>query len=134
MFNAKTKAGFAEITTDNTTIIGAGTTIKGDIESNGDIRVDGKLIGNLHSGAKILIGPGGNIEGNLHGKDADILGKITGKIKVEDLLQLRESANVKGDIYAGKLQIEPTVTFNGQCYMGANIVDLNSEITNAVNQ
>ena len=134
MFNSKTKPDFAEITNDSTSIIGAGTVIKGDIESKGDIRVDGTVIGNIESGAKILIGQEGKIEGNVHGAQADVLGKISGKIKVDDLLQLRGNANIKGDIYAAKLQIEPTVTFNGQCYMGANIVELGQEIANVVNQ
>jgi len=80
MFNSKTKSTFAEIATESTTIIGTGTIIKGDIESKGDIRIDGTLLGNLSSGAKILIGPDGNIEGNILGKDADVLGRISGKI------------------------------------------------------
>jgi cytoskeletal protein CcmA (bactofilin family) len=134
MFNSKAKTGFAEITSESTTIIGAGTTISGNIESKGDIRVDGVLIGNLHSGAKILIGPDGNVEGDLHGLHADILGKVTGKIKVEELLQLRDNANIKGDIYAGKLHIEPSVTFNGHCFMGANVVELNTELNNTLSQ
>jgi cytoskeletal protein CcmA (bactofilin family) len=134
MFNSKTKPDFAETSNDSTSIIGAGTIIKGDIESKGDIRVDGTIIGNIESGAKILVGQEGRIEGNIHGVQADVLGKISGKIKVDDLLQLRGNANIKGDIYAAKLQIEPSVTFNGQCYMGANIVELGQDISNVVNQ
>ncbi len=134
MFNSKTKPDFAETSNDSTSIIGAGTVIKGDIESKGDIRVDGTIIGNIESGAKILVGQEGRIEGNIHGVQADVLGKISGKIKVDDLLQLRGNANIKGDIYAAKLQIEPSVTFNGQCYMGANIVELGQDISNVVNQ
>lgn len=134
MFNGKTKAPFAETVGNGITIVGAGTTITGDIESNGDIRIDGILIGNIISKSKILVGPEGKIDGDVHGQQADILGNVNGKIKVTDLLQLRGKANVKGDIFAGKLQIEPSVTFNGQCHMGANVVELNTEITPAVNQ
>ena len=134
MFNSKTKGSFDETSTSANTIIGAGTTITGDIESNGDIRIDGILKGNLMAKLKILIGPEGMIEGDIEGQLADVLGKVTGKIKVKELLHLRGKATVHGDIYAGKLQIEPTVTFNGQCHMGANIVDLNAERANAVNQ
>ena len=134
MFNAKTKVPFSESTFGSTTIIGAGTVINGDVESNSDIRIDGVLIGNITAKAKILIGPNGVVNGNVSGIQADVSGKITGKIKVEELLQLRDKANVQGDIYAGKLQIEPTATFNGQCHMGANIVELNVELSNAINQ
>ena len=134
MFTSKSKNSFDESNINANTIIGAGTSITGDIESNGDIRIDGKLKGNLKAKAKILIGPDGFVEGNVTGQQADILGKIVGNIQVKDLLHLRGKATLEGDIYAGKLQIEPSVTFNGQCHMGANIVELNSERSNAVNQ
>jgi cytoskeletal protein CcmA (bactofilin family) len=127
MFSSKSKNTFDDGSTSANTIIGAGTKIKGDITSNGDIRIDGTLVGNLSAKAKILIGPEGIIEGDIEGQQADVLGKVTGKIKVKDLLNLRGKAVVQGDIFAGKLQVEPTATFNGQCHMGANVVELNSE-------
>ncbi len=133
MFNSKNSAA-GEASLGGTTIIGAGTTIKGNIESNSDIRIDGVLIGNVTVGAKILIGPNGVVNGDVTGLQADVSGKVTGKIKVDALLQLRDKANVQGNIYAGKLQIEPTATFNGQCHMGANIVELNAELSNAAIQ
>ena len=135
MFNSKSKNAFDDTSTSANTIIGAGTTITGNISSNGDIRIDGTLIGNLTAKAKILIGPEGIVEGDLEGMQADILGKVVGKIKVKDLLNIRGKATLQGDIYAGKLQIEPTTTFNGQCHMGANVVELNSERSaTAINQ
>lgn len=135
MFNSKSKNSFDDATTGANTIIGAGTTINGDIKSNGDIRIDGILTGNLIAKAKILIGPEGVVEGDINGQQADVLGKVIGKIQVKELLNLRGKANVNGDIFAGKLQIEPTATFNGHCHMGANIVDLNQERpASAVNQ
>ncbi len=134
MFNTRSKSGFAEVASDSTTIIGSGTVIKGDIESRGDIRIDGSLIGNLTSGAKVLIGPQGSVEGNIDGRDADVLGKVSGKISVENMLQLRGNAEIKGDVYTGKLQVEPSVTFNGHCFMGANVVELKQDNSNVINQ
>lgn len=131
MFNSKTKSTDTPI--GSTTIIGAGTCISGDIESNGDIRIDGTLIGNLKSKAKILIGPEGLVEGDVNGLQADILGKVTGQLKIKELLQLRGKSNIIGEIYAGKLEVEPTATFNGSCHMGANIVELSVELGNVVN-
>src|SRR5882757_8808196 len=111
MFNSKSKSSsFDDSPASSTSIIGAGTTITGNIQSNGDIRIDGIIIGNLVSKAKILIGAGGVVEGDIDGKQADVLGKVTGKIKVADLLYLHGQAVVDGDIYAGKLQIEPTAS------------------------
>jgi cytoskeletal protein CcmA (bactofilin family) len=109
-----------------TTLISAGTTIKGDLSSNSDMRIDGTVVGNINSSAKIVIGNSGVVEGDIFGNNADIVGKISGTIKVKELLQLRGECVVNGNIYAGKLQVEPSATFNGQCHMGANIVDMAS--------
>src|SRR5512138_2399036 len=98
---------------NGTTLISSGTTIKGDISSNGDLRIDGTVIGNIKSSAKIVIGNSGSVEGDINGNNADIVGKISGTIKVKELLQLRGECVVNGNIYAGKLQVEPSATFNG---------------------
>jgi cytoskeletal protein CcmA (bactofilin family) len=132
MFNSKSKTN--ELPIGSTTIIGAGTTINGDIESNGDIRIDGTLIGNLLSRAKVLIGPEGVVEGDITGQHGDVLGSVTGHLKIKELLQLRGKSNVSGEIHAGKLEVEPTATFNGSCHMGANIVELNAELGNVASK
>jgi cytoskeletal protein CcmA (bactofilin family) len=138
MFNTKkptTEFMSTEKTTSNgsgngTTLISSGTTIKGDISSNSDLRIDGTIIGNITSSAKIVIGSSGVVEGDINGNNADIVGKTSGTIKVKELLQLRGECVVNGNIYAGKLQVEPSATFNGQCHMGANIVDMSTnEVT-----
>ena len=114
MSNEKTNGG------NGTTLIGSGTTLKGDINSNSDLRIDGTIIGNVSSSAKIVIGASGSIEGDISGNQADIVGKVSGNIRTKDLLQLRGDCIVNGNVYAGKLQIEPTAIFNGQCHMGNN--------------
>ncbi len=136
MFNSKSRAA-EEAASHTSTLIGAGTTISGDIESNGDIRIDGTLKGNLRAKAKVIVGAGGTVDGDIEGQQADIMGRVTGKIKVQELLYLHGTTVLNGDIYAGKLQIEPTAVFNGKCHMGgssANIVELPSSVGNAVNQ
>ena len=136
MFNSKSKSSDDAMTATGSTLIAAGTTISGDLESNGDIRIDGTLKGNLKGKAKIIIGSDGIVEGNIEGLQADIMGHVTGTIKVQELLYLHGSTEVHGDIYSGKLQIEPTAIFNGKCHMGANIAGLNSgakiTVTNTV--
>lgn len=119
MFNPKSKS---DISTDSpvqggASIIAAGTTLKGDITSNGDIRIDGTLQGNIDCTAKVVIGANGSVEGDIAGQQADIMGKVTGTIKVKELLQLKGGSNITGNIYASKLQIEPSANFNGQCHM-----------------
>jgi cytoskeletal protein CcmA (bactofilin family) len=131
MFNTKKPEATMAIEKTNgngggngTTLISSGTTIKGDISSNSDLRIDGTIIGNINSNAKIVIGTSGMVEGDIFGNNADIVGKISGTVRVKELLQLRGDCVVNGNIYAGKLQVEPTATFNGQCHMGANVVDM----------
>jgi cytoskeletal protein CcmA (bactofilin family) len=123
MFNAKNKTDMQPEKTSNgnggATLVSSGTTLKGDISSNSDLRIDGTIIGNVSSTAKIVIGANGSVEGNISGNQADIVGKVTGDIRTKDLLQLRGDCVVRGNLHAGKLQIEPTATFNGQCLMGA---------------
>jgi len=115
------------------TLISSGTTLKGDISSNNDLRIDGTVIGNIHSAAKIVIGSNGVVEGDIAGNQADIVGKVSGNIRTKELLQLRGECIVTGNLYAGKLQVEPSATFNGQCHMGANVVEMiNNESPAAV--
>lgn len=114
------------------TLVSAGTTLKGDISSNSDLRVDGTVIGNITSTSKIIIGSTGVVEGDITGNQADITGKVSGSIRSKELLQLRGQCVVTGNLYAGKLQVEPSATFNGQCHMGANVVEMNSNEQQAV--
>lgn len=134
MFNSKSKSSADETPNGSITIIGAGTIINGNIESTGDIRIDGTLVGNINAKAKILIGADGVVEGSIKGRQADVMGKITGQMDIREVLQLRGKCNVDGDIYAGKLEVEPTAIFNGRCHMGANVVELNVELGAVVNQ
>lgn len=120
MFNNKSKSEFSSenpVPQSGASIISAGTTLKGDLTSSGDIRIDGTLHGNIHCTAKVVIGANGVVEGDITGQQADIMGKINGTIKVKELLQLKGGSNVNGNIYASKLQIETSANFNGQCHM-----------------
>jgi len=130
MFNSKTKTKNdmqqTSASGNGTTLISAGTTLKGDISSSSDLRIDGSIIGNIQSSAKIVIGSNGVVQGDISGNQADIVGKVTGNIRAKELLQLRGESVVTGNLYAGKLQVEPTATFNGECHMGANIVEMNN--------
>jgi len=105
-------------------MIGAGTIITGDIVSKGDIRIDGTLRGSVNTEGKIVLGREGMIEGDVICKDADISGTIKAKISVSQLLSLKTTAKLNGDIITNKLSIEPGAAFSGSCSMGAVIKDL----------
>jgi cytoskeletal protein CcmA (bactofilin family) len=105
--------------TDNTTInlISNGTEITGDVKSNGDIRIDGVLFGNLNTKGKVVIGPTGKAKGEVFCKNSEVSGTIEGKICVSQLLTLKADSKIIGDIITFKLSIEPGAKFTGNCKM-----------------
>lgn len=105
--------------TDNNTInlISNGTDITGDIKSNGDIRIDGTLRGNLNTKGKVVIGPTGKVSGEVICKNSEVSGIVEGKIMVGQLLNLKASSKILGDIATVKLSIEPGAIFSGYCKM-----------------
>jgi cytoskeletal protein CcmA (bactofilin family) len=105
-------------------LIGSGTVIEGDIRSSGDIRIDGTVYGSVTSKAKVVIGSTGIIEGDVHSQNADVSGTIKGKTTVMELLFLKSTAKIIGDIVTGKLVVEVGATFTGSCNMGPEIKDI----------
>jgi cytoskeletal protein CcmA (bactofilin family) len=127
MFTPKTKENATQGPV-SISIISSDAVIKGDIQSQGDIRIDGKLIGNVQCNAKIIVGKEGRVEGNLIGSQAEILGYVKGSIKMSGQLNLNEQAVVHGDVHVSKLKMDNTVVFNGKCTMGEpQVVTQNSE-------
>ncbi len=108
-------------------LIGVGTEMKGDVVSNGDFRLDGTLIGNFYSKLKLVIGPSGKIEGNINCKDCDVSGAVKGNIETSEMLTLKASSNVIGDLVVKRLCIEPDAEFTGNCRMN------NTENTESAN-
>ena len=108
--------------TDNATInlISNGTDITGDIKTNGDIRIDGTLTGNLNTKGKVVIGPTGKVSGEVICKNSEVSGIVEGKINVGQLLNLKASSKIIGDISTSKLSIEPGAKFSGNCKMSDN--------------
>ena len=98
-----------------------GTIIKGDIISQADFRLDGKLVGNFQSEGKIVIGPAGSVIGDIVCKNADIEGKFEGKIEVHELLSIKANAVIKGLVSVGKLSVEPGAEISATCTMNNNI-------------
>lgn len=99
-------------------IIAQGTQLEGNILTNGDCRIDGVVKGNVTSKAKIIIGRSGKVEGNVTCANIDIEGTICAEIlNVNELVFLKETANVIGNINTGKIAIEPGAEFSGNCKM-----------------
>lgn len=93
------------------------TKIKGDIVSEADFRIDGKLNGNLKTSGKVVIGKDGYIHGKVECLNADIEGNFNGELLVSELLTLKSSAIIEGTVSVAKLAVEPGATFNASCNM-----------------
>lgn len=96
-----------------------GTTIKGDVTSHADFRLDGELVGNFQSNGKIVIGPSGSVIGDIMCRNADIEGKFQGKITVSEMLNVKSKAAIYGEVVTGKLSVEPGADFSATCAMKA---------------
>ena len=95
-----------------------GTHIEGNVTSEKDIRIDGRIKGNLYCDAKVVIGPTGAIEGEIRCVNAVIEGTFQGKLHVQELLNVRETADIRGDVHTGKLIVQSGAVFNVKCSMG----------------
>ena len=94
-----------------------GTEVKGDIVSDSNFRVDGKLIGSMNIKGKLVLGSTGYIEGNVSCKDAEVEGIFKGEIKVESFLSLKSTAKIIGEIETQRIAVEPGAEFTGNCTM-----------------
>ena len=104
-----------------------GTSIEGEIRCESNIRIDGSFKGTLTTKGRLVIGPVGTIDGTISCQNAEIEGVLKGKIHVQQLLSLKGSARVEGDIVTDKLSVEPGSSFTGNCTMGGKLKDLNKE-------
>ncbi|MCX6221241.1 MAG: polymer-forming cytoskeletal protein [Bacteroidia bacterium] len=93
------------------------TKIKGNIESDGDIRIDGILVGDLDCKGRVVVGPDSRIDGIIRCTSAEIMGYVKGEISVKDLLSLKGTASITGNLTMGKLSVEPGARFVGHCKM-----------------
>ena len=107
-------------------IIAKGTKIVGDFFSDGDIRVDGIIEGNIETSGKVVIGKEGEIIGKLKCSNAYFEGKLTGTLELTETLTLKSTAHIEGDVTTQKLAVEPGATFNVSCVMKTTVKDLNS--------
>lgn len=99
------------------TSIAQDTTITGDIRSDGDFRLDGILNGNLFCKGRVVLGPESKIVGEINSNTAEIAGTVTGEITINDLLSLKSTAIIMGDVIMGRFSVEPGAQFTGLCKM-----------------
>jgi cytoskeletal protein CcmA (bactofilin family) len=128
MFNSKTGSESSKSTSGSgmPNHINSDTVIEGSIKARGNLRIDGKLTGSMECQGRVVIGASGLVEGEIRCENAEIEGSIKANIVVSDLLSLKSTAKVQGDIVTKKLAIEPGATFTGSCSMGGVVKDITS--------
>lgn len=104
-------------TTNRNNLIGNGT-FKGDIETEGDIRIDGMVLGTVKTTGRVVIGQQGKIDGIVNCNNADIFGTVKGTLVAEELTSLKATAFFEGDLRTKQLFIEVGAFFSGKCDMG----------------
>lgn len=123
MFKQEKKANEEQLITSSNTI-GKGTSMVGDVEAFGNIRVDGRVKGNITTKSKLVLGDSSFVDGNVLAQNAEIEGEVTGRVEVTELLVLKPTARISGDIVTNKMMVEPGAVFNGSCKMGGTAKEI----------
>ncbi len=97
--------------------IGVSTKITGDVDTKGDIRIDGHLVGNIKSTGRIVLGKTGVIEGNVKSKNIEISGEVRGNVVADESLTFKSKSKIQGDITTNIFIVEPDAVFTGKCQM-----------------
>jgi cytoskeletal protein CcmA (bactofilin family) len=108
-------------------VIGKNTTIIGDIISEGDFRIEGKVEGTVKTKGKVVVGASGKIKGKIECAEADIEGAFSGELFASNLLTLKTTALITGNVVISKLAVEPGAEFNATCTMKNSVKELNNE-------
>lgn len=101
-------------------MLGQGCKVKGDIEINGTIRVDGDFEGSVQCPETLIIGKSGVVKAEVKVKNAIIGGKLVGNINASNKIELQTGSHVEGDIQTSRLVISEGVFFEGNCKMGTS--------------
>ena len=108
-------------------IIGKNTIIVGDISSEGDFRVDGKVEGTIRTIGRVVIGKTGQVQGKVESNIAEIEGSFSGTLVVNNILTLKSTAVISGEVIVNKLSVEPGAEFNATCSMKGSVKKLENE-------
>jgi cytoskeletal protein CcmA (bactofilin family) len=116
--NKKKEATIGDEKAGSINIIGLGTEISGDLSTKGDIRIDGKITGSVKSKAKVVVGITGEVIGDIFSESAEVAGIVNGNVNTSELLFLKATANLKGNVFSNKLVVENGAKLTGHCQTG----------------
>ncbi len=119
---AKTDALLTTPTEAVISIVGTGMTIEGDSETDGSLRIEGTIRGNVRAGKSVAIGKDGLLEGSIHTQDAVIAGRVLGAVYAESHLELQATSRISGEIQARRIHVEDGAALQGQVAVGEGCV------------
>lgn len=123
LFGAKTSGETAtaqgkDAAAGSLSIIAAGMTVRGDIESNGIVKVEGAVDGHVHARHQVLVARGGIVHGDIDAREAIVGGMVNGSIRVAERVEVQSGATVVGDITTRRIAVAEGGVLNGQIRMG----------------
>jgi len=109
-------------TSSSKNVLNSDVEIKGNIKFSGELSLDGKLDGEIHTDGTLQLGDSAVINGNINAQTVVIRGKVHGNVSVKDKIEIKSKAELFGDIRASKLVIEEGVTYVGKTEVNPNKV------------
>ena len=104
-------------------IVGPGMTFVGNCETEGTIRVEGRLEGSVRAGRMVVVGPAGVINGDVHARNVTVAGTVKGTVVAEARLELQETSRVDGEVFARTVQVGEGAVLNAAVRMGDDAVE-----------
>jgi cytoskeletal protein CcmA (bactofilin family) len=111
--------GDKQQTNGTLSLVGAGTTIEGKVKTDGSMRIDGKVVGDVTAKANVTIGGTGIVEGTVTAANIALAGRVQGTLIATEKLVLENKSVIRGDIRASKLVVDEGAVFDGQCAMSS---------------
>jgi len=99
-------------------IIGPGMRVVGDCETDGTLRIEGRVEGTVRAGKAVVVGKDGSVHGDLLTQDAIVGGRVNGKVVAESRLELQATCVVEGEIKARRLKLDEGGQINGTVQVG----------------
>lgn len=109
------------------TVVGPSVKIQGDLNSEGNVRIEGQVTGKVKTSQSVYVGEGARIAADVLAGNAIIGGDVQGNLKIAGHLILLATANITGDVACSILRVEDGAQFSGKCTMGGATTNGNSK-------
>ncbi|MEZ5057906.1 MAG: polymer-forming cytoskeletal protein [Saprospiraceae bacterium] len=109
---------FPNSSMDGTCVISQGSVLEGTFSSKENVRLDGKIKGDVNCDNRLVMGDSGIVEGSINAGEAVIMGSVQGNITIKETLYLKSTAKINGNIRAKLLSVEEGAQYNGECRIG----------------